>query len=76
MHSPLYTCVTPLGFLSSSSHLTCLKAWDLQLPVGFPKDFVVGSQQELVLPNDHGIQLMAATAPAGIAVTYQFSWTL
>lgn len=40
-----------------------------KFPASFPSDFsVVSTWQEVVLPNDPGIQLMMATKTAGIAV--------
>lgn len=72
VHRPLNIFLT-MDFLASSPPGT---AEDLQLPIGFPTDLIVGSQQEFTSPDDQGIHLVIATRTAWIAIIKQSSCTL
>lgn len=55
--------------------LTCLQAWNLQLPASVSIDFGCG-KLEVIAFNGYGIQLTMATMTAGIAVAKQYGHSL
>lgn len=71
--APSLTSSIPLHALPHQQQsLPYLEAWALQLPARFLINLVVESQQELVLPNNSGIQLTMTIGNTGIAIPKQY----